>query len=721
MKKRSKTPETFVPSSPAAISAGPALCAGILLAHFIAGFYPLQRVWGINHLAYFPLFTRIFFYLLISLVFFPKINRGIRTLIEKPVTYLGERSVIPKKHLWFAVFSLVTLPLFWMLRTKTYFLGDGFNFVANLNNGTRNFIWSELLESRLHVWWYKLLRLFFSVDGQFSYQTASIIAGMLFIFLLFLFSDHLGSNRFEKLFAFLILASMGSIQLFLGYVEHYSFAYLFVLVYLFLALRFINRKGKLLWVIVVFVLSLAFHFVSFYLLPSLAYLLLLDKEGRIKRKRIWGLAAGMLVLGAVFLWYVLETKPGLIRIFVLPIEQKHAPGYTLFSSAHLIDILNESLLVSPVGILLLLIPLLLSKNKSDFRESPAVFLLMVTVPQLFFHFFLDPGLGAARDWDLFSALSLGYTVLGLWLFLKRIAKFSAFRYIATILIFTSFASTLPWVAVNTSETKSVQRFRNILDLDPKRSRSGHFFLSQYFGERGLTGEMEREHQKQREIFPELVLLEEGIKYFNEGKIDQATGLFKQARQVNPYSPDVHFFLGKAYYSQGALDLAEEEYRKTVELKPEYVQAHINLAKIFILQKSWKKALEQYQRVLKLGLKDPDIYCDMGEICLYQNQLDKALDYFEKAAEMQDDFVRAHLGRGACFYELNQVDQAIAEYQKAIRLKPDSDNVYLILSELYLKKGSKEKAIESLEQFLKFSSDSQKSEEVKITIESLKDR
>ncbi len=721
MKKKRNAPEPSVPPSPAWIMVVPVLCAGILLAHFIAGFFPHRQVWGINHLAYFPFSIRLTFILLLSLVFIPQINKRIRTWVNRPITYLYERSVKHKKYLWYGAFSLLSAPLFWGLRAKTYLLGDGFNYVSNLNKGVATFIWSELLESRMHVWWYKLLNLFFSVDGQLSYQTASIIAGILFVFLLFWFSDQMGSSLFEKLFVFSILATMGSIQLFLGYVEHYSFACLSVLAYLFFALRFLDQKGKLLWVVLFFVLSLALHFASFYLLPSLAYLLLLDKDGRITRKRIWSLGAAMVLLVGLFSLYIWETKPGLMRIFVLPVEQKFAPGYTLFSSAHLMDILNESLLVSPVGIVLLLVSLLLFKNEIDLKKSPAIFLLVVTVPQFLLLFFLDPGLGAARDWDLFSVFSLGYTILGLWLFLKTTTKLSAFKYIATILVFTSFASTLPWIALNASESKSVQRFRDILDLDPKRSRSGHFFLAQYFDERGMAREVEEENRKQKEIYPELALLEEAVKYYNQGKLKEALDVLKQANRMNPYLPDVHYFLGRTYYRQGILDLAENEYKKAVELKPEEVKAHIDLAKIYASKGSLEDAVNQYKKVLKLGVKDPGVYSDLGKIYFYQNQIDKALKHFQRATEIQPDFVDAHLGLGAVFFKLGRLDDAQAEYQKVVRLKPDSENAYLLLSELYLKKGLKGKAIESLERFLEFSSDPRKSEEVRKTIKSLKEQ
>ncbi len=626
-----------------------------------------------------------------------------------------------KRYLWYAGFSLLAMGLFWVLRSRTYFLGDGLGLVSTLNRGVVIQIWSELLETLLSINLHKFLNLFCSADAQLTYQVGSIVAGGIFVFLVFLFSEYLGKDPFEKVFVFSILATMGSVQLFFGYVEHYSFTYISVLAYLFLSLRWIDKGGTILFVILPFVLALAFHFASFYLLPSLAYLLLLKREIRVNKKMIWGLELGLFLIGILFLFYVFESKPGLIRIFVLPVEQKLAPGYTSFSWAHLLDLLNEHLLISPVGFVLVFAVFLTVWRKFDFKSSAVRFLLLVTGFQLLFHFIIDPGLGAPRDWDLFSALSLGYTILALRLFLNLGRDLAAFKYVATILIITSLFSTLPWIALNTSENKSLQRFRDLMDLDPKRSRSGHFSLAQYLDQKGMTEEAEKENQKQREIYPELVLLEEGVEYYNQGRLPEALHIFKQVYLEAPHSSDVHFFLGKTYYRQGDLDLAEKEYKRAVELKPEYVKAHIDLAKIYAFRGNWEKAVKQYKKVLKLGVKDPIVYSDLGKTYVYQNQFDKAIKYFKKAIQIKEDFVEPHLGLGAVFFNLGRSDEAITEYQKVIKLKPDSEHAYLLLAELYIKKGLKDETIKTLEQFLKFSTDPQKSEEVKETLKSLKNQ
>lgn len=720
-KKRKELSKVSRSPSPGFPIAAVAFSGVILLAHLVSSFFPHYRVWGINHLAYFPLHIRIILTLLPVAVFIPPINRSIRQVAREPLLALYQRISGNRRYLWYAVLSFLAMGLFWVLRSGTYFWGDGLGLASVLEEGGRIRMWAEFLEVLLHINLHKLLNLFFSADAQLTYQLASIAAGGILVFFIFWFSEYIGRDLFEKVFVFCILSTMGSVQLFFGSVEHYSFAYLSVFAYLVLSLRWIDRGGNVLWVVLPFAVALAFHFASFYLLPSLAYLLWLKRGVRVNKKVVWGLELGLLVIGILFLVHVFESKPGLTRIFVLPVEHRFAPGYTSFSGAHLLDLVNEHLLLSPVGLVLVSALLAAGWRKLDLKSPAVRFLLLVAGFQLLFHFVIDPALGAARDWDLFSALSLGYTILALRLFLKLGRGLASFKYAATVLATVSLLSTLPWVALNVLEGKSVQRFRDVMDLDPKRSRNGHFLLARYFGQRGMIEEAEKENQKQREIFPEVTLLEEGIAYYNQGRFTDAQTVFQRAIDQDPDFPDVHFFLARTYYRTGVLDLAEKEYEKTIELMPENHKAHTDLAKIYASREKWRDAIRHYQWVLKLGVRDPTVYTDLGKIYALRREYEKATKYFRKAIEIQEDFVEAHSRLGDVCFALNRLDEAEAEYQEVIKLKPNSDYAYLLLAEIYHKKGLKESAIRILEQFLQFSADSGKTKKVRATLRSLRDQ
>jgi tetratricopeptide (TPR) repeat protein len=694
------------------------LCGILVTAHFIFSFFPHLRVWGINHLAYFPLYARIFLVCLTFSVFIPKVNRNIRMIIRKLSEFWGKGISQHKKYLWFAGLSFLSVIMFWMFRSRTYFLGDGYNYVANLDGGMHTSIWSEPLESLVYVQLHKFLNLFSVVDGHLTYQIGSILAGAIFVYLVFLLSDYLGRDWYEKFFVWGILAAMGTVQLFFGYVEHYAFVSVAILGYILSSLKWLARGGKVIAPVLLFLLSTAFHLSSLFLLPSLVYLLLLAGARRKTAKRFLILAGGVIAALALVSIYVYSSKPLLVRIFVLSSQGQFASGYTTFSSAHLLDVLNELLLLSPAAVILISATLLISFKRVDLKSPRISFLLLAAGFGFLFQFIFDPVLGAPRDWDMFSITSLGLTVLGICLFLNLRPKSEPLRYASLVVVFAGVFSLLPWIALNSSEAKSVQRFRDILELDPLKSKTGHYILTDYFGKRGMMQEVEEETRRQFEIYPHLGLAHQAMEYHDKGMPDTALYLLRQARDLAPHSSDVHYYLGKVHRLQGNLDSAETEYKQALKLKPENVYAGLELAVIYMQLKNWDNALLQYRKVLKYREKDSEVYYNMGIICLHQNRQQEALGYFRKAIEINHGFLLARCGLAEALSRVGRADEAKQELENIIESEPDFPDAYFHLGYLYRDESQSKKARAYWGRFLTLSKDSRKSEIISNALDSL---
>lgn len=654
-------------------------------------------------------------------VFIPSVNRGIRTIARRPSEFVWEHISSHRRHLWYVGFSLLAVLLFWVCRSRTYLLGDGFFLVSDLDRGGETWVWSELAESLVYFQLHKFLNLFLLADGHLTYQIGSVVAGAVFIFLAFLLSDNLGRDLFDKIFVFIILSTMGTMQLFFGYSEHYSYVSVAVLAYILWSLRWLEKRGRIVVPVFLFLLCAALHFSSFFLLPSLVYLLLLAGPRRTTAKRVLILLGGVLVALALVSVYVYSSKPLLIRIFVLPFEGTFTAGYTAFSSAHLLDIVNELLLLSPAGVILILASLLTSFRDADIGSPRISFLMLAAGFGFVFHFTFDPELGAARDWDMFAITSLGYTVLGVCLLLNLSGKSESLKYASLIVVCTSVLSLVPWITLNCSEAKSVRRYRDVLELDPLKSRTGHFTLTDYFGKRGMWKEVEEEIQRQYEIYPHLRLALQAMEYYDKGMPDTALHLLREAQELDPYSSEVHYYLGKIHRLQGNLDSAELEYKKTLELKPEHVNAGLDLAVTYMYQQRWDKALSQYKKVLKFRKKDPEVYYNMGVIHLHQNRSGEALEYFRKAIDISDNFLLARCGLAVALSRTGRKDEAAEELENLIQSKPDIAEAYFQLGYLYRDRGEIGKAITSWEQFLRLSKDPRRSEIITDALDSLQKR
>jgi len=253
------------------------LCGLLILAHFFSSFFPKSRLWGINHLAYFPLWVRLVFTFLGLLILIPWINSKIYNLLDQILSFF-QRVFEKKKVLSYSLLSLIFMFFFWFLRTRTHFLGDGYIYISNLKSEKYLRIGFEPLEIFTHLYIYKFLKLFFTPSAELVYAGLSIVAGGVFILLLFFLTKIFSEDRFDRLFIFFLLIFSGATQLFLGYVEHYTLTYVSVFAHLYFSIRYLQGKVKIYLPILFCALSTAFHFSSAYLLPSLFFLFALKRK-----------------------------------------------------------------------------------------------------------------------------------------------------------------------------------------------------------------------------------------------------------------------------------------------------------------------------------------------------------------------------------------------------------------------------------------------------------
>lgn len=696
-------------------------CTLLILAHLVSSFFSSSRLWGVNHLAYFPLelgiiLTAVFFVLLI-----PRINLKILDLLRIPCELLYNLTFGKSKKLWFVLFSLLSFPLFWLFRTRTHFLGDGNNIINNLQKGEFFVKWTEPVETLIYINLYKFLNSLLRLDADTLYELVSCFYGVIFIFLIFLLTDFLGQDKWEKLFLFCFIVLMGSIQLFCGYAEHYSFSFILIFAFMFLSIRYIEGKSNLFLPLLLFVLAVSSHVSASYFLPSAFLLCLLgySKGGKspfLGKKETWAILF-LIIISVIILFYMKEHSWTVGKQYVpLAKGDYYAPGYSLFSLPHILDVLNQQLLVSPVG-LVVLISVWICSKAFHLKDKTSAFLFSTFVLGIGFNSVMYPGLGMSRDWDMFSSTAIGYTVLAGYLFLRYAKKKVDFKYIGSVVVITAALCTLPWILLNTSEQKGVERFRNLLDLDPKKSRNGHYALAAYFDKKGLYQEVEKENQIQARNFPELTLVNQGIKAFYENKIDEALKLCHEALAMELDFAEAHFLLGKIYQAKKTYQLAVKEFKLAIEFYPIYADAYANLGHIYALSQELDSAFHYYKRAAALHTLDKNVYNNLGNIHSKKQNWKQAVSNYQKAMDVDPDFAEAHYGLGIVFFKQGQIDQAISRFRKASEIRPDFALAHYHLAFLYAQKGERDKAQKELEIFSRYASDKKEVEKLKEMMES----
>jgi len=683
-------------------------CGLLLLAHFLSSFFPKSRLWGINHLAYFPLWVRIIITLLGLSVLLPRVNQRISLLLAAVLDFAKKRLSV-RKHLWYSAFALISMLLFYFLRDRTHFLGDGAQLINLLDSGKLNIKWTEPLEALTHLYLYRFLNLFLKVNAETVYASISIFSGAVLVYLLFLFSELLGEGEQEGFFAFVLIGTLGAIQLFFGYAEHYTLLYLFISGYLYFSILFLKKKSGFTPVLIAFLLSVFSHFSAFYLFPSLLFLLWTGFQFKDKKKGIyfrWIISVLSLAGLAGFIIFYLNNKWMLGQVFVpLYPGNYYAPDYTMFSLPHFVDLFSLQLLLSPVGIVLILIFFLglsrAAKGIFSLKDKLSLFLILVALFQLGYNFILNPGLGMARDWDLFSATALGYTILGVYFLFRLIKDRITLRYVSTALIFTSFFFTLPWILINHNPQLSIKRFENLLDLDLKKSRNGRYVLAQYYSARNMKKEKDKVSDEFNEKLPEVNLTEIGLRYYNSGKIEAATELLQRVTLLEPGFPEAHNFLGLAYFKAGKVPEAEAEFKKVIELRPDYVDGYVNLGYLYTSRNQADEAIKTYEKAIRLKTEEPEVYNNLALFYLAKDKVSKARDYMKKAIALRPDSQSFHRNLGVILFKSGNLDESEKELLKAVQLKEDNYVPHYYLSQIYAKKGEKDKSQKEYELFLRY--------------------
>jgi hypothetical protein len=347
-----------------------------------ASFYPNWHLWGLDSVRIFPIWLRFSLIAILAGLAIPNCGKIVN---EAAFRFFNSQNS-NRLNIIFAIIGATLVVLFIILSSRNYFLGDGFTIEGNIRGGMYFFA-IEPLEYSLH---YALYKLFGSGQDAvyWAYALCSYFCGVLFLVGLFIFIK----DKTRLILSLAIISCFVAIQFFFGYVESYTFRFVFMFFYSLCAINDFNNDRISFVTLLFLFLAIIFHLSSAVLVPSAIYLAVRKFPRRrqyiiLATSTVGGLAAGIAYLS------LFNTVP-LDKIMV-PLWSNPNNPYTLFSGWHLSDVVNIILLNYP----LLLIAVFITKFR---KELFSPFYLLLLGPGILFFVLIDPKLGAYRDWDLMS-------------------------------------------------------------------------------------------------------------------------------------------------------------------------------------------------------------------------------------------------------------------------------------------------------------------------------
>jgi len=384
-----------------------------------------------------------------------------------------------------------------------------------------------------------------------------------------------------------------------------------------------------------------------------------------------------LVLSALF--YYFYTYNYFFRFAVLPvIANSFTPeGYTLFSSKHLLDILNLLFLLIP-PIVLFILALTKIQLKGISKNSDHLFLLITTIVTLSAVFLFDPKLGMPRDWDLFSYTGVPLTIMGFYVILDNRFNLKGASYIAIIAIFLGFLTLLPRTFAQIIPDTAKSNFKNYLTLDKTKSRPGWFILFQYLKDQGDITIAEQTRKDWLKLYPEAKIFDDAKVKLTSGRFQEAVDLNMRVIELNPIYHEAYANLGAALSQLNMEDSALKILEIARGLNPHNSSIWTNMGRIYLKKRMYPEAEDALLKAIDLK-KESLTFLILARMHKKLEHYDKYHEYLVKAASQRSVMPAIIKELGDYYLLKKDFGKAATTYQNAVRKGLDKSIIDTIIS------------------------------------------
>jgi tetratricopeptide (TPR) repeat protein len=245
---------------------------------------------------------------------------------------------------------------------------------------------------------------------------------------------------------------------------------------------------------------------------------------------------------------------------------EHRSLGALFSPSHLRDFFSIHLLIGPLAGLLLIPVALHRVFRGGVRDTRLVFLLACALPPLLASWtYGDSIQGLPRDWDLFAPFALLYVAAAIYCIASEPIPADRLRRLLAAAAIVSLFHTGAWVALNTSEDRSLERYKT---LPATRGRT-QMVVAYWYLNHGQTALAREWFERSVAAYPanNASQYELGLFDMDEGHYDSAAQRFWIATQARPDKNSYRLALVDAEVLAGHPEAALPELEALIRVAP----------------------------------------------------------------------------------------------------------------------------------------------------------
>ncbi len=643
--------------------------------------FPQARLWGINHLLFLP-FEFLIVYLVGSVLCLVAFIPAVGNYLSERFRGAGEYLFEGRRRMKWVDIAVILIPVFWFLRMPTNLLGDGYTVINNIAGDLPTiFKWSETGSVAVVYAVSRLIPVEGLARGEYAYAIVSVLSGAVSVFFLLGIAYEIGSDAASRLFCACLLLFTGWSLLFFGYAENYPVLWPMITGYLYFGIRYLAGKNSIVVPIIFLVASAALHLQTLFYFPSIAVIILGRGFGSrlYKRNRIviW---ISLAVIGAAavaaFVWRYHHSISFAVHFLPLFKGRPATPDYAIFSLNHLIDMVNELLLLMPLLPVLVIIGW--NGLKRILRHTTPVFLLVFACGGVILLLVFDPRIGMGRDWDLFATVGPGVMMILLWATVH--AEISLMRLYAPMALLAAIL-VFPFFATNLSAGPSIEYMKWLLDLDKSKSPTGMIMLRNYFRDTGNTDIADSIEIQIREHWDMLRYYNLANEYAASGRFQEAMAVVDTVFALDPYSRDSYSLRGTVYSAMGRYDEAIADFETSLEMEPYNFIIIVNLARVYYKTGQHEPMMKYLRRAEELNPESDFVLQALAMGFLAKQQYDSAYVYGRRLLQVDSTAPNGHLATGVYFYSTGLPDSAVVYLERYVELigpGPDRDRALRLL-------------------------------------------
>ncbi|MEW5700824.1 MAG: tetratricopeptide repeat protein [Candidatus Zixiibacteriota bacterium] len=591
---------------------------GVLtLWHLIAAGIPGIRTWGLDYWSEVPVSVRWLLVVLVGAAMLAPVARSVDASVTQIRIRVGR---------WGGVLLAAGLvALFLVFRSRGLAYGDGYSFPGYLAGGKLPQLGSQLMVMWLdlvtHWAFHRALVMPFGGSVELTYGIISALAGVFMLWAIVRMAAAVAAGHPARRLLVASALASGSVALWFSYVEAYSLTNAAGLWALVFAIESQKRPRRMWLAWALWALACAFHLQALPLALPLAW-----ATWRLRRLAAAPLTRQMAGVRFAVGFAICALGSILMHLtghaVTVPLWSTPDSAYTALSLPHLLDALNQILLVAPVGALGLILWLTQRVDTPSRPESRAItpqtgsgVLAVAVVALWYFAFWVDPLLGAFRDWDLLAGFGIPMSLWAGTVILGRSRATLSWRWVPVAAL--AVAHVAPFIFALQNETRAALRVDRLVRQD--MHYSGGFYR--------------------------------GMRLVSWG-----------------------FLMAK---KQGRWDIAAEHFRRRAEYTPDDVMSWKNLGATYEHLGRYDSAVTAYERAMRLDSTDLSICKALGLLGARLDQPERTRDMFERALNLSDTSLQSRTLLSQAYQRLGMLEKADTMAAETSRRWPGHFEAYYI--------------------------------------------